>query len=128
QHVPFLDLACAFRDRVLDPFAGIHKDMFEVCAHTLVDTAETLALDAPPGCTQSCEIVLGSINVTGVTKVCGLDQHLEERNVPANPEGLTMAHVMDRELIIARIEARIARLQKRHEAAGGRAGRNGIAG
>ncbi len=87
-----------------------------------LDVGEALAMAAAAGGAEAGEVVLVGADVAGVAQGAGLEDHLEEGDVPADAELLAEAHVLGGKSVEAVVDARIARAQVRHEASRGGAG------
>ncbi len=65
---------------------------------------------------EAGKIVLRGPHVAAEPQAARLQDHLEEGDIPADAERFAVAHVLRGDSLEARIEARVARLQVRHEA------------
>ncbi len=132
QNTPFPHLARAISHGMIDRLAGVEHQVLEVSANAGRDVPEAFTPHAAPGRTQAREVVLRRLDVAGavaapIAECARLDDHLIESVVPAKAEEFALPHVLRGDAVIARVELRVAKLEKCHQAAGCDAFRHRVA-
>ena len=126
QHAPFLHLARALGDRIVDVLARIHHEVLKVRFDAGGDVGKGFAVGTAAGGAEAGEVVLGRAHVAREAQGARLEHHLEEGDVPAEPQLLAVAHVFGGDAVEARVELGVARLQVRHQASRCGTGRNRV--
>src|SRR4029078_1491911 len=103
------DLARAVGDRVVDVLAGIHEEVLEGGFDACRYVAEAFTVGTAAGGAEAGEVVLRGLHVAAEAERAGLEDHLEEGDIPPDAERLAVAHVLGGDILEARVNVRVAR-------------------
>ena len=98
--------------------------MLDLRVHAGLHVGKAVSSDAAAGRADASKVILLFVHVAApsiaaaVLEIIGLEQHLEERVVPADAPGVAPVLIPAGDVAVARVEAGIAVFEKRHQLVG----------